>query len=376
MIIYLGTFAVSTLMIYVSETVRDRRLRRILILAAIILPSIIAGCRADTVGTDIRTYGKAFYQRAYSFHSFIDYYSLILSYGVTDIGYFFVTFLCSRISANYHLGLFVYSLLTNGIIYLSFAKLKKMYGVRLWMGMLLYYLTMYNISLNAIRQFIAVAFVLYAFTFLLEKRLKHYLILCLIAFLFHSSGIIGFALWPMYIILKEGRTVSLRKQLTQFLIFITAFIMLFAFGPFMVRQLVAVGIFRTNYLNYLSGGNYDTNVGVSWMTVAPHLLYAMIACFFIKRLNNKVKDNLFLFMCSGLCFVLSFGTIISEFFIRSLYFFMPLESLYPMLIEKCFTKKSHRAWIFIVIMIAFMFWIRDYAIFNYHQTLPYIFSLE
>lgn len=376
MIPYLVTFFFSTCAIYASEKINNRNIERLLIVIGILIPSVLAGCRADTIGTDVLSYGKSYYNKAVSYEDLTGYVKLILSYDVKDIGYMVLTFLCSRLSDNYHLGLFAYSLLTSSFLYAAYARLKKQYNTPVWLGMLLYYLVLYNISLNAIRQCLAVACVFLAFTYLIDNRIRRYILYCAIAVTLHTSGVIGFVLGCMYIILKEGKKATPKKQIFQGMIFIGPIIIAVVIAPFFIKWLVSLGFFRANYLNYLPGGKYAQDAGVSFTVLVPQMAYFAISCVCFLMSNGKIRENLYLFVCSASCFALAFGTAVSAYFIRCSYFFLPVEMLYMMLSAGCFNRKSRRLWLAGVVSFAFALWVRDYVIFNFNETMPYVFSLQ
>ena len=54
--IYLICFAVSCLLLKISEFTKKRIIYRIITAIALIIPCILAGFRADTIGTDVQVY--------------------------------------------------------------------------------------------------------------------------------------------------------------------------------------------------------------------------------------------------------------------------------------------------------------------------------
>ena len=53
MSIYISVFLSSTVFLYAGEKIKDKKLNRFLIVIGLLIPSIIAACRADSVGTDV-----------------------------------------------------------------------------------------------------------------------------------------------------------------------------------------------------------------------------------------------------------------------------------------------------------------------------------
>lgn len=131
MSIYISVFLSSTVFLYAGEKIKDKKLNRFLIVIGLLIPSIIAACRADSVGTDVLVYGKAFYTQAVSSSSFITYVISKVDSMFSDFGFYFLTYILSRFFKDYHIGFFVYAILVNYIVnmVLMFALVKKAYNV-------------------------------------------------------------------------------------------------------------------------------------------------------------------------------------------------------------------------------------------------------
>ena len=162
MSIYISVFLSSTVFLYAGEKIKDKKLNRFLIVIGLLIPSIIAACRADSVGTDVLVYGKAFYTQAVSSSSFITYVISKVDSMFSDFGFYFLTYILSRFFKDYHIGFFVYAILVQVFFYIAFKRCKKLFNTPVWFAMLLINLFLYNISLNLMRQCIAVPIAFFA----------------------------------------------------------------------------------------------------------------------------------------------------------------------------------------------------------------------
>lgn len=257
--------------------------------------------------------------------------------------------------------------------YAGFSRLKHYFGCdfKIWICWALTLIALYNISLNALRQLIAVSILFYATTFLLEERLKPYLLLSLLAFTFHASAIISIVILVLLYILRDGRVVTIKKQLFQTAIFLFIVFVIIVFGRNLLQFLVNRGIVRTNYLNYIYGGRYATGGSVSiWNIFLPSIL-AFIDILLYRRSLKRIPNSLFFLIMVVITLIASFGTVISSYINRIGYYFIPMQIVYQVLLARCFDKRSKRIWFASLIVIFSVSWIHDIGKMNYNETIPY-----
>ena len=155
-----------------------------LIMAWVVL-SLIEGFRAYSVGTDTRTYVKAFENQNLS--------NFELGFQLLNCA----VALCSR---NGTFFLLVTSFIINGLIIRAIDKMSRDDAVSLFIYISLY---MYFNAFNAMRQYIAVGLVMNAYIELRENRYVKFTLLQILAILFHNSAIVGFMLIPMYLFFRK-----------------------------------------------------------------------------------------------------------------------------------------------------------------------------
>ena len=168
--IYIITFISSCVFLGLSEKSRSRYIKKLLVFIAILLPCILAGMRADTIGTDVKVYVEPLYNAAKQSTSFSSYMNQR----------WYVIW-----------------------IYFGLKRMDKKYPI--WLGMLVFYLMFYNTSLNMMRQWIAMAILFWGLSYLLTNKKKKYFIVVIVACLFHTSALMGFAIYFLYVYSQRKR---------------------------------------------------------------------------------------------------------------------------------------------------------------------------
>lgn len=191
---------------------------------ALAMPIMMAALRAETVGTDMRVYVIPFYEKAVVSNTFEELYSVFNFQLLSDPGYFMLTWLCSRISEDYHVGLFFYELIIICFFYGALIRYKRAIGIKISIpfAMLWFYLLCFNQSLNIVRQMIAVSIIFFATSFLFERKYRQYVIWSVLAVLMHSSAVISLAIGAMFIFLNSDKIMTDKKALRKGIVFIIA----------------------------------------------------------------------------------------------------------------------------------------------------------
>lgn len=345
-----------------------------LAIVAILIPSTLAGLRDITIGADTRGYGSLFYQWAAASSTFSQYTARVHYAGdLADYGFHLLYFISSRFFPDYHAGLFFASLLTTSFFYLANERMRNLFNIPVWCGMLIYYFSLYNTSFNAIRQMIAVSMVYYSFTFLLERKYRWYIVWNLIAMQFHMTAVIGFLAFGIFIILGNENNTNKTKLKRVVYLFAPAFLLLINVSN-IVTALVNAGIFRANYLKYLPGGEYSQTEGGGFHFTASILpfIFLMVDICLYRYAEKKYKQVIFLDVIVFVTLLFSLTSMISNFTYRITYYLIPLEYATQIINMKCFSRKSQQAWIWGVLGLIFLVWAYDIVWLQSGDTVPYI----
>lgn len=375
--LYLTTFVFSTFLFFVSENNQIRNFDKVFALCGIIIPSLVAGFRAATVGTDLSIYGIRFYNCAYESRNFGDLVSILNSTGEkNDIGFHMINYILSRFSNNYHLGLFFYSFIAISCVYFAMKKLNKLYRISIWPGMLCYFFALYNFSLNGMKQSIAIAIVFLAITFLIEKNYKAYLILSMIAYFFHGSALITIPILFLYLILRDSKVKISSRKLYGVLFALVMMLIIAVYLRSITNTLSQIGLTRSEYMFYLKGGQFTQNNGIDIWTSGLLFIFLFIDLIFYKKSNVLISDNTFFVFLMLLGFMTSIATIIASYLGRINLYFTMINIAYQLILVSHFDSKSKNIFTFIIIILVFVVWLHNIVLLNYNTTLPYIFSLN
>lgn len=202
---YIITFTISTLLFYAASTLGDAKQRWFVLFLAILPVAVVAGVRDDCIGTDVMVYGKDCFLDVYQsrWYSEIDLYWMIRM----EPGYLLLNYLVSRFTDSYNVFFGILMALQMFFVMKTLLVFKNRMPV--WIALVVYYLSYYNISLNQMRQSLACAIVLYACTFAYKRKLLPFLMTVAFACAFHVSAFVAFAIYPLFILFRNTRSYKL-----------------------------------------------------------------------------------------------------------------------------------------------------------------------
>lgn len=307
-----------------------------LMIISIFLLCIIAGVRDITVGTDITVYVTRLMTVVESSPNIIDY--LISS--ESDIFFSLIIFLGFKLG-DINTVLFIIELMVVIPIYI-YAYLEKN-EKSFTLVNLVFFLTMYCVSLNFMRQSIAMAFCILSYHFFDCKKEKKAFLLIMVAMLFHKTAVIFVGIFFINYLIKNNikyRSIN---------------IILIIFGSLLVCQFMENIVALSSYSDYLDRANQTFSLG----SIIKKLFWFAIClpCLMVNRRNQEYHTNIIL--CAIYTFIAVIFTAMS-FSIpgtgRLAYYFTNL-SYFILLFEipKSFRKKNIILLILIIIII-FSWW--------------------
>ena len=215
---------------------------------------VFSGFRDFGVGTDTNVYIEYYFTQAQNLNSFIDFFNSEL-----DKGFLLLAYLSSLFSDDPQSLLFFTALFIHVFIYLSFWQFRKVENVSFFLSTALFCLLLYGHTLNAMRQFCAMAILFYAFSLFIQGKWKLYAILQIVAFFFHSSSVMFILLPVLWNISKMENSV--KKNLYSLLVVLGIAVFSIAYF-FMVSLLGDMSIISDTYTDrYGSSGTYLASAG-------------------------------------------------------------------------------------------------------------------
>ena len=380
--IYIAVFLVSCIFFWLSEKCKSGFSKNFFAVIAILVPCILAGMRADTIGTDVKVYVEPLYNAAKQSTSFFSYmnqrwfyiwrYKYVYDF---EIGFILLVYLIEKIGGSIGLVLFFIHILVLSLIYLGLKRINKRYPI--WLGMLVFYMLFYNTSLNMMRQWIAMSILFYGLCYLLEHKKKKYFIVVIAACLFHTSALVGFAIYFLYMYSQKQReyirfaNFRLDGSLAPIKLFIYGCIVLLSLNIIAVL-LRAIGLAK--YTGYIQG-----NSSIYLMPNQIILRLPIIILLVIRWKRMMAEDELTPFYGSMIVLDLLASQLISinVYAFRIASFFSEYNMLsYSALVYAGNRKYRANRYITLLYVLAYIiyYWIYYYVITGTHATFPYVFA--
>lgn len=387
MTIYALTISISTFLLYFETKLKDNPfLRNVLILFAILLPAIIAGGRANTIGTDIKSYAEPLQRFANLNSNFTDFINFqgILNNGQPfqrfEKGYVTLIYLSSRVTPNLWFNFFVTELIILVCVVLGMIKFSRIRNISLCIGIFIFFTFFYNMSFNLIRQSLAMFILFYGFSYLVKKEWIKYIITIFVASLFHSSAIIGclfmFVYWLLYrntktqLYFKLNNDHVLSKQALLSL-FLSLMVVIALFSPAIIKEILS-SFNLSQYVSYL-----PSSIKGSWIELITRLPF--FAILLVEwRNNSKNKLRYFYLVMTVLDICLSqlsgndsaatvFGSRISWY--TSVFYIYSMSDMLE-------AKKDTKTLVSKILLILYLciYWYVFTVVLNYNETVPYIFN--
>ncbi|MEY8445138.1 EpsG family protein [Enterococcus ratti] len=322
----------------------------ILITFSLCIPVILATFRQ--VGTDTPVYYSVF--SSYQNRSLMDHF---INEGWKEFGNSLFIFIGNLVN-SFNVYLFLYSFFTLLFVILALKALvkKELIGISFF----LYLCLLYPISLNTMRQSLAVAIIFYSYKFLLNRSFFRFFLGVLIAAQFHISSVV---MLPIYFLINEQR--KLRKGffvliLSSIVVAIVSYKWIFSFLSFFLNDE------RYNaYINY-------TEPTTNYLFFFNFILFLGISFFQLVH-SEKNKKNQFYFAMLAIGLLLGVTGFISPFIKRISIFFDVIQILlipdvvllYRMKIENSFM-------LFFVYLFGVAYFILFYVILKFSTIIPYI----
>lgn len=363
--IYIITFIISICFFVLASVFKkiNKFLFYIFTSLGIMIPCILAACRDISIGTDVEVYIKGWFDYAKQCSSF-NYF--VNNLGIGDFLYLLITYCSAKLFNDISYLFFIIQLLNIVPIVIALNKYDEKVNVPF--AMILYFLFFYNMSFNIARQSISLSFFILGFTYLLNGKQKKFFVFLLIAFLFHSSAILGLGVYLIFI------TSNKKNSYIYIALYLFAILLILLNFKSIISILINIGILPVRYNLYITK-YLRSELDFNFVNNFFYLIIFSLNLFIYNSKNFQKKYLLQLFVV-GLA-IFEFG-IISSFANRASYYFLfPYIFLYlPQIFskkEKLTKNKILIATMTIIIFIVYwVFWI---TIENVHETYPFVFKI-
>ncbi len=382
MYIYIIIFLVSCSLIALSNKISNKFFKKIIEIIAVLIPCILAGLRALSVGTDVQVYVEPLFNLASKSDSFLDYLKMswyrVWTYKyVADFELLFniMVYIITKLTHNIQWILFTIQILIIFPIYYGIKKFKQLKNKE-WLAMLCFYLLFYNISYNAMRQFISIAILFWGTSCLINEKKgdKKFFLSLILGYFFHKSALLGIVIFVIYKILKKKSKTNLTLTLGNHKILvrkIALLLIIFLSIIFIFNSSILTNILELIGLNYYVG-YINGNVYFSIGKLIKYVPIILIIIFEYKQLI-KNENSYFYILMFILDILISYFSTVNIYAVRISYFFQIFNIiLFPILIGT--TKYQLNKIINYVIILLYLgtYWYYNFVITGANETIPYL----
>jgi|GEM_PF-2315639 len=371
MVIYVVVFLITIFCTAIAEKVEQNKLLFLIFSAiAVLVPAAVAGCRDLGIGTDTITYADHIFRlmvnRHYSFMQFLSSYKDEDFVGAEFI-YLLINYIVSLFTDSVNWFYFVANLIV--ILFFYRAAYDNRKKGSMWLAMLFFLCLFYNLSLNIMRQSIAIGMTIYAYKYIENKDWKRALIWLVIIFNAHSSGIffvmLFFVRWVAYL---KNYKLAIRLQVS----FALAISFLFIYFNSLLSLLAIVSDRFSKYEElYSDEQKKQTMVGLTTFFVL-----ILVLLFFVKKaLGIKRNRDMGLYIYNqilGIAFMTT--SAISITVGRISWYLNVLDCIYVprALRELSYRKKGYAQLLTVATVILLIaIWYLGIIVSKWHDTYPY-----
>ena len=364
MLIYFITFFLSFFFIYIAnkyKTKIPKFIYYILVLIGLIIPSLLAGFRALGVGTDTKGYINYTFYNCLNINSISELIQYIKTADIEPL-YIVFDFIITRFTTSVNVSYFFIEFLILLFIYIACTKLKDTNKISF--SYLLFLILFFNRSLNMCRQTIAISIMLISLKYIFERKLYKFLILFIIAFLFHKTAIV---LLPFYFFYDLFNSPG-KKALLGKMIFLTLFFIAIILYKQILMIFINAGILENKYLYYIN--NLTSNISSFDTTIK--IITGLIILFFsnyMKKHENNCNYYIMNYII-GL-FLLILGIYFGYGQRLAYYFEYQIIFLLPELVSICYKKVDKFFVAMLIIILSLFYSYVCYQVFGWDETVPY-----
>lgn len=370
MLPYIIVIISTTILTYFAQKTIDRSkiLFGFISLLVLLIPSLLAGFREEVNGVDILVYEKNLFTDATRFSSFVEYY---LSEDI-DLLFLAINYIASCLSDKLGVALFFIEFSCVFFAYLAIIKMRNYSPM--WVSIFIYLLCYYNLSFNLMRQMVATAFLLYAFTFALkDNNIKKFIALCIVSYFFHKTAFMA-SFFFIYIFWALNSTQNRKAKTIVYVLGCLSILILFQILLSMLANLG--GRFET-YVAYggMSGNNWKPTT-FTILILGDILLLILSFILYYYKEKDLQRENYILFMLVVTDLMSQYLGKYTAFATRmSCYFCAPYIFLLPRIFLKANIVNKQTKFIFISLLVLsfVIIWLR--MVNSTGNTIPYKSSI-
>lgn len=240
---------------------------KVFVILIISILTCVAGFRGITVGIDTIRYLEVIE----NIHSMIGTNRI----KPMEFGYAYYVIFLTSIIKNSQIVLLVSALITNSLIVIRLWTFRN--KISFSFAVFLYTTLYFIMTLNTMRQWIAIAIVFFSVIYLFEEKYLKFTLIVLLASTFHTSVLVSLILIPIFLVYKRKISIKSKKYFLLSIVFSPAIIMI----SFLFLRLTPA---ISQYEHYFRNPDFDFSI--SWFFRVTLILFLFI---FINPKKNQEK---------------------------------------------------------------------------------------
>jgi len=221
LIYYLTCFSLSLFLLWFGQKIKKGQcepFRWFVYGIALLIPITLAGVRDWSIGTDVFGYGYGVFKDAAT-APYINGMEAVWD-GWIGPGYLWLNFIVGRITDDLNAVLFLVMFIEIICVFFSLYQWRD--KIPIWFGMFVFYMFFFNLSLNLMRQFLAISIAFLGIKYMFNRKFLFFAFWVLLGYPFHNSVIIILAFYPLF--WYANRFTSKKSKLFFALVFLSLII--------------------------------------------------------------------------------------------------------------------------------------------------------
>lgn len=335
------------------------KVNKILIFCAISILTLLAAFRDRTIGDDVVGYALHSFQSAAQVSDINGFISYHIN-AAQEVGYRFFVFICTKLFNSLSGVLFGTALLINGGVIIGLYRVRE--HLSMSFAVLSYCFLFYQETYNIMRQWIAMAIIIFGVVYIIERKLPQYCVTVAVAALFHITAVIGLVLYFIAEIVRRKKSTK-----WQILVAAASLLCLLNFG-FIVEFAIGRGWIDSRYIYYATGEALAFSLPMTIVRIPPIALCAVL----YTHLNRKDEFHKVWFLFLIIDLIISQLHSIMD-YAQRLGAYFTIAQIFELSLAVGDGKVKQRALVKTAVMAyLLMYWYVYYIYFNFNHTYPYI----
>lgn len=271
------TYLLITIIAILFYKTLDRPSKKIQLIDIVmmLLLIIITGARFD-VGTDYLAYLDKFNEINVNFINVTTIFE-----EETEIGILLLSYILKNITTNEYVFFWGVSIIIYPLLIVYFRKKTKI----VWFAFATFiFLGFFDVSMNILRQQIAMVFILFSYEFLIEKKHLKFILITALAAIFHTTSILA----ALLLILSRFIKPTYKNLFYSILIGIVGYI----FYKYLLLKIFSYNTIFSKYENYISAQDGSLLRGLRIYSIIGYAIVFILLTFIILSKNNNLKKVL------------------------------------------------------------------------------------